>query len=169
MDSLYRFEVKEAESITRNHLKVMCKGMVRKDFEILRIQDALYSVFNNTEFYSKYSDELLSIKHSVELASGEVLKDELDSVYWGMVSDAAMALAFQYKERPLNCIQSIAENANALVDTIFESCLNESDVGKQKDFIRGFKQAFPGLNISFIERRNKELCSGTCTGLSFGG
>jgi len=157
------------ELISRDHLIKMCSSMVRKDFEILRVQDALYSVFNSTEFYSNYNDELLSIKHSIELASGTLIKKEAEDTYYGLVCDVAVALGVNVKWRSENCIKAIAQNANRLVEIIFESCEMEGEEEKQRSFIKGFKEYFPEATVPFVEKRHRELVSGVRSGLSFGG
>ena len=138
----------------------MCKDMVRKDFEILRIQDALYNIFSNTEFYSKYDDELLSVQHSVELASGYIISKKEINPFYNVVSEAATALAFSPKETMSNCLESILKKTNILIEIIFNSSEQESEVDAQREFINAFKKNFPKIQNSYLERRSIELNDG---------
>lgn len=160
MDSLRILQGPIQENISRQALKEMCKEMVRKDFEILRIQDALFSVFSNTEFYSKYDDELLSVKHTVELASGYIINKDSHCKFYQLISEAVTALIFESKGSLFRCLKQLDQIANVLVTIIFKSCEVESEIEAESIFMEAFKGHFPNIDVPFLDRREIELKDG---------
>ena len=157
MDNLAELIVNVPTEFNRDYLKRMSKDMVRKDFELLRIQDCFLNIFNEAELFSKPNDELSSVQHCLELASGIVSEDSLEDVFWGLVSDSSIALAFDYKRGSDDQISLIKENVDKFVELIFKACEKESESEKQYLFIEGFCINFPHLEVTFLKRRGMEL------------
>jgi len=59
-------ELSEIELKTNE--KIMCRNMVRKDFEMIRVQDSFIKLFNDADFFSQTNDDLLSIEHVAQIA-----------------------------------------------------------------------------------------------------
>lgn len=160
MDNLSETRLTAPKQINRDYLKQMSKDMVRKDFEALRIQDGLLNIFGDAEIFSMHKDELSSIQHCLELASSNLIVDTSEDIFWSIICDSSISLAFDYKRGSLDQIKVIKGNADIIVDLIFKSCEQESENDKQQIFIRGFEVAFPHLNIPFIKKRKMELNNG---------
>lgn len=160
MDNLVEIIIATRKSVNREHLMAMAQVMIRKDFELIRIQDSFINVFRDAEFFSASNDDLASIQHCYELASGEIVEDGTESPFWWLVCDASIPVAFDYKHEGVNQIMAIKRNSEKLAEIIFNSCEQESDLEKQQVFIEGFKTAFPHLVVPYLERRRMELEDG---------
>ena len=146
--------------ISRDYIKLMSIDSVRKDFELIRIGEIMRGLCKEVEFYSKCSDDLLSIEQCYEFASGEVVNNFLDDVFLGLISDAAMEVAFDTKDISSEDLGFIEINAELIVNLIFLSCDEENDLDRQIVFIKGFDEHFSHLNVPFLEQRRSELKHG---------
>ena len=160
MEKLVEIKIRAIRKIDRQYLREMSKDMVRKDFELIRFQDGFLELFKDAEFFSHFNDDLLSVKHCLELASGDVIEEATESRFWGVVFDAGISVAFDYKTRNGDQVKAIKKLSSTLVDLIFDSCEQESEMEKQRVFIEGFEMAFPHLSIPFMERVKTELNCG---------
>ncbi len=161
MEELVEINVTLPKQINREYLREMSRSMVRKDFELIRIQDRLLELFKDAEFFSHSNDELLSIQHSFELASGDILEKYTENTFWGIVSDAGTSVAFDYKRNGVSQVENINEFSEKLVDIIFDSCKHEGQIKKERSFIEGFEKEFPYLSFPFMEDLKMKTDYGT--------
>ena len=124
MEKLVEFKVSAPRKIDRQHLREMSKDMVRKDFELIRFQDSFLELFKDAEFFSNFNDDLLSVQHCLELASGDVIEEATESAFWGIVCDAGISVAFDYKTRNGDKVKAIEKLSSTVVDLIFDSLSN---------------------------------------------
>lgn len=160
MDNLIEIKSKAPRTVNREHLMSMAKDLVRKDYELIRIQDSFLKVFRDAEFYSKPNDDLSSLEQTMELATGEIIEEGQEDIFWGLVCDCGIAVAFDYKRPGVDEVHLIERNAEKIVELIFKATNKESDLEKQQVFIEGFETEFPHLSIPFLERRRMELNDG---------
>ena len=93
-------------------VKRMCKDMVRKDFEMIRIQDVFSNIFRDVELYSHYNDEFSSIEFTIYLAFNQqttkLVRDPFDYMI-----DCGFKLAFDYTNTIITtCIIVIISTIN---------------------------------------------------------
>ena len=157
MTELEQINFSERKKLDREYLKVMAKDMVRKDFELIRIQDHFLKVFSEVEFFSKHNDDLSSIEHCLELALGEVLEEIMVDNYWALVCESGVALAFDYKREFKDQVNIIEQISETLVDLIFAASEQKNEIEKQKFFIEGFEQNYPHLKIPYVDIRKLEI------------
>ena len=157
MDNLAELIVKVPTEFNRDYLKRISKDMVRKDFELLRVQDCFLNIFSEADIFSNPDDELSSVQHCLELASGVVVENSSEDTFWGLVSDSSIALAFDYKRGSSDHMEQIKKNVDIFVDLIFKACEMENESEKQYLFIEGFCINFPKLEVPFLKRRGLEL------------
>ena len=131
---------------SKERLTQMAKEMIRKDFEVFRVQDRLYEFFKDAEFFSHHNDEFLSVQHAVELAFGKTIK-AVDETLWGFICDCSVALAFDYKTGSQNILWNIKLNASTLADLIFRASEKDDVVSSTQDFLNGFIKKYPHLEL----------------------
>lgn len=128
-----------------------CATLMRKDFEILRIQDHFYDLFHGVEFYSHHTDELFSIKLTIEKATQgtalEYFQDEFDFIY-----DLCFEAAMNYKTKNIEPISYIKETTTILTQLIF-AIRNCSSVYQAKlNFVQLYMESFPQLCSTQIQK-----------------
>ena len=127
-------------------LKRMCKDMVRKDFEIIRIQDVFSNIFRDVEMFSHYNDEFSSIETTIYLAFDQ-LSTKLNRDQFYYIIDCGFKLALNYSETRGCVLSRMRNNSNTLVNLIFlageEECPREAKI----KFLEGFIKSFPQLEL----------------------
>jgi len=144
-------------------VKTICQNMIRKDLEIFRIQDLLFEVFREPEFYSRCDDEFLSVDHTIQLAFGRPI-EELDQTLVGVIQDCTMALAFDYRTSKTNFLTFIDRKASFLAEQIFSVSEIENTEAAILNFITAVELNYPHLDIwgrlSFVKHLKPQLIKG---------
>jgi len=136
----------KGDFLTKENLIKMCKDMIRREFEIIRIQYTLHSVFGGIDFYSKHSDDLLSIKHAVELATKSPVNEKKD-VFYDAVMEMTGSLIFNSSCKAEHDLDVIKEKASLLVEAIFLASTKNDVQERKNEFVREIENYFFYKNI----------------------
>lgn len=137
----------------------MCRQMLRKDFELLKIQNCFYQVFNEVDFFSKPNDDVASIEHVIQIAHGKV-KEEFIGPYFDYLLECGLQLAFScYSSSGSDSNSLIEEKSRKLTNLIFQSSTFEDSYTGLKYFLEEFMKSYPEIEIpqakSFMRDANK--------------
>lgn len=138
--------------LRKTNVKIMCRNMVRKDYELIRIQDKFLNIFNESNFYSVSNDELLSIDYLIQLAFNKV-SIEIDPELHDTVTDFGCQLAFQYKGNGKEELETIKENACMLVNLIFQASTFDTDAESHVFILKEMIKNYSYLNIKYAKKR----------------
>lgn len=127
-------------------LKRMCKNMVRKDFEMIRIQDVFSNIFRDVELYSHYNDEFSSIEFTIYLAFNQqttkLVRDPFDYMI-----DCGFKLAFDYTNTKGCVLTRMRSNSENLVDLIFEAAEEKDPREAKIKFLEAFIKSYSQLEL----------------------
>jgi hypothetical protein len=136
--------------------KIMCRNMIRKDFELIRIQDSFLKLFNDVEFFSDQNDDLLSIDHVAQIAFKKINYEFTQDLY-DFIRDFGCQLAFNYKNGEKSELENIKENSIVFVNLIFESSTFDCQKQAMRYFLKRMIKGFPHFNLIQAKRYLKEL------------
>lgn len=139
-DSILNIESKEIA------LKKMCKDAIRKDFEIIKIQNHLSYAFGDIEFYSHYHDEFSSIEMAIYLAFNQKTKELIKEPFYYII-DCGLKLAFNYNNAKGCVLTRMKYDACALVDLIFQAAEKGNAKEAKIHFLTEFINSYPHLNL----------------------
>ncbi len=136
--------------------KIMCRNMVRKDFEMIRVHDSFLNLFSDAEFFSKANDDLLSIEHVTQIAFKRKefqIKEQL----YEYICDFGCQLAFNYINGEKSELENIKDNAAALVNLVFQASTFDSEQQAIQFFIKEIIKNYPHFNLDHAKRFLNEL------------
>jgi|GEM_PF-3774413 len=128
----------------------MCRQMLRKDFELLKIQNSFCQIFNDVEFFSKANDDVASIEHAIQIAY-ERPKEEFIGQHFEHLLECGLQLAFTcYSDKSVNAPIDIERKSRILANLYFESSTFENEFQGFKYFLKRFIQEFPDLDMPWV-------------------
>lgn len=148
--STIKFMPKSNKVLSREIIKQYCTRNVRKDLEIIRLQDTIGSLFRDTEFYSHYNDELASIDQTISLAFNDKAEN-IDQDLYNIITECSFKVSFNYQIYKKNDLEVIKYNSKKLVDLIFKTSEEIDNENAIKVFQRGFLKEFSHLDLNDLE------------------
>ncbi len=127
-------------------IKRMCKDMVRKDFEVIRIQDLFSNIFRDVELYSHYNDEFSSIEMTIYLAFNQQTTQLVRDPFNYMI-ECGFMLAFDYRSSNGCVLGRMKRSSETLVDLIFQAAEEKNPREAKIKFLEGYIKSFPQLEL----------------------
>ncbi len=143
------------EIVLKSNEKIMCRNMIRKDFELIRIQDSFLKLFNDVEFFSIPNDDLLSVEHVAQIAFKRV-DFQIDTRLYDFICDFGCQLAFDYKNGKNSELENIKSNAATLANLIFEASTFDYQDQALRYFLKEIIKRYPHLNLKHAKKYLKE-------------
>lgn len=130
----------------------ICRQMIRKDFELLKIQNSFCQIFNNAEFFSQANDDVASIEHTILLAYGRAKENFLETHLEHLI-ECGLQLGFTcYSTKKNNSANEIEKRARLFTNIVFQSATFQDDYQGHKYFLKNFMKEFPELDMPWAKK-----------------
>lgn len=147
-----------SKEIDESKLK-MCQDMIRKDFEIVRLQNVFLTLFNETQFFSRHEDEFLSIEHTIQIAFERKIENFQEG-FVNCIYECGLNLAYQtWDSSKDESLKLVDQHSKALCELIFKASRFKSEYESLCFFLQEFMKAFPKVEMpwakSFLKSSSK--------------
>lgn len=122
--------------------KRMCQEMLRKDFELLQIQESFCQIFGDAELFSQPNDDLLSIEHAIQIAYQKAREDFVGNQF-EVLYECGCQLAFSKD------LGTAEEKANFFTTLIFQASTFIEGAEGINFFLKEFIDAYPEIDMTW--------------------
>jgi hypothetical protein len=145
-------DLKNKSVSKKSNIRQMYYDLMRREFELLRVQDMLCDTFGDIQIFSKTHDECTPFDIMIHNAFSESHLDYQGEPY-SFIIDGIFRLFFYYKEIKSDVFEYFECQSVKIVDLIFSAGKEQKAIDSKIVFLESYIQSFPHLNLTDVHKQ----------------